>query len=119
MPNSEQPQCSDAPISTCELKQLGAKDAILKEMLCCRCEANKELASSDYRMYLQRVGQYAYLRWRYDKSVISTKLIRDEIEHLSDELRSTIMTINRRAELLNLKYSMCLKVEQTEPYNDS
>lgn len=85
---------------------------IEESMIECRNKANEKLAEFDFRLYFQRVGNYAYLRWRGANSVISTREMRKRIASTPDCLMDEIETINREAEELNLQHSMQLKIQK-------
>lgn len=82
------------------------------QMAKCRDEANKVLPDFDFKLYLQRVGQYAYLRWRGDSSVISTRDMKKRIIDFPRFLQGEIDRLNQVAEDLNLKYAMMLKIQK-------
>ena len=82
-------------------------------MVVCRNTANDVLPDSDYKLYLQRVGKYAYLRWRGNGAVVSTRDMKKIAKELPALSKFYIDTFNYEAEKLNLKYSMLLKIQQT------
>lgn len=90
-------------------------EQIEKRMMECRNTANDVLPDSDYKLYLQRVGKYAYLRWRGNGAVISTRAMKKIANKLPATSKSKLYidSFNFEAEKLNLKYSMLLKIQQT------
>lgn len=84
----------------------------------CRDNANDTIPDFDFKLYFQRVGQYAYLRWRGEKKVLSTrdmkKRLTKELTTETDAVRNDIDRFNRLAENLNLQYSMELKIQQSK-----
>lgn len=84
----------------------------------CRNIANDTIPNFDFKLYFQRVGRYAYLRWRGEKGVLSTrnmkKRLTEELADEPEEVRSNITHFNGLAEDLNLQYSMELKIQQAK-----
>lgn len=75
-------------------------EAIFTEMINSRDAANEKLSGCDFKLYFQRVGQYAYLRWRVDSSVLSTKDMSKKVVELPDDLQAHIEERNQAAETL-------------------
>lgn len=80
--------------------------------------ANKALPKFNYKLYLQHVGKYAYLRWRGNGAVISTRDMKKLLPELPKMLKHHAEKFNDEAENLNLKYSMLLKIQQAKNGSD-